>query len=147
MAKAPLLDLTTLIERPAIRIDGATYHLKSVDELSVIESQRFSNWGTQLEEFGKDPDADPDAHEDLVRKIAQAAVADVPAELFAKLATSQMMAIVEVFTSLLLAHRLTVAEALARQVSRSIGARSSQGSSAAMAATPDTGSPSPRLHS
>ncbi|QXN67995.1 hypothetical protein [Microcystis phage Mwe-Yong1] len=150
MASEPLLDLATLIEgRPPIRIDGVTYHLKSPEELSLLESQRFTSWGKKLEALGATASADADAAaalDALVAEVAWAAVADVPREVFDKLSGSQLMSIVEVFTLLLLG-RLRLAGALVEQVAKHrTGVSFSRASSSPMAAPPSDGSqPSQRL--
>lgn len=143
MAK-PILDLSTLIERPIIRVDGADYHLKSPEELTLLESQQFTAWGKEIEALARDGKS-----EDLsavVRIVARDALADVPGEVFGRLSPSQLMAIVEVFTALLLSRRLRLAGAIAT-AARPTGASSSPGSSSPSAATPDGGSPAPRPHS
>jgi hypothetical protein len=139
-----LLDLNTLIDaRPPIRVDGAIYHLKSSEELSLAESQQFTKWGKALEELGKAEDMA--GLEALVVTVAQAILVDMPGEVFAKLSTRQMMDVIEVFTGLLLGRRLRLAGALAGQVTgQSTGGKSSPGSSAPLAATPAGGSTPPQ---
>ncbi len=150
MASEPLLNLATLIEaRPSIRIDGVTYHLKSSEELSLLESQRFTSWGKQLEALGASLDEAAETTLDqLVTTVAWAALADVPREVFDKLSSSQRMSIVEVFTSLLLGRRLRLVGALVEQVAaRRTGASSSRASSSPMAATLGAGSQPSQRHS
>lgn len=149
MATQPLLDLSTLIEgRPSIRIDGATYHLKSSEELSLLESQQFTSWGKELERLAASVDeAAEQALNELVNKVAWAALADVPRPVFDKLSGSQRMSVIEVFTALLLGRRLRLAGALIEQVTpRRTGANSSHGSSSPSAATPADGSAPSQLH-
>src|SRR5690606_10108967 len=102
MATEPILDLSTLIpERPAIRIDGETYHLRSADELTLAESHQFTKWGKELEALAKA--ADNRAPLDtLLDTVVAAVVADVPAEVQQRLSLENKLAIVEVFTVLLL---------------------------------------------
>ena len=151
----PVLDLSTLIpDRPPIRIDGQLYHLRSPDELTLAESHRFSRWGQELERLGKASEtlghigeARGDTRlEDLLRVVARAALADVPEDVAAKLTPHHCLAIVEVFTVLLLGRRMRLAGAIASAV-RSIGQKSSRGSSAPMAGSPDGGSMAPPPHS
>lgn len=142
----PLLDLATLTEtRPPIRIDGVPYHLKSPEELSLLDSQRFTSWGKELETLGAEAATDESkmpALEALVGIVAWAACADVSKAVFDKLSSSQRMAIVEVFTGLLLGRRLRLAGALAMQVTTArTGANSSLASSTSSAAIPAAGSP------
>jgi hypothetical protein len=142
----PILDLSTLIaDRPTIRINGAIYHLFSAEELSLAESHQFSRWGKELEEFGKDSDRLPELQA-LLRVVARAALADVPAEVFGQLSPSHWLSIVEVFTVLLLGLRVRRAGAVA-SAGRSTGRSSSRASSTPMAARPDGGSTPPRPHS
>ena len=56
MAMQPVLDLNTLIERPKIRIDGVPYELFSIDELSILDSQRLAGWGKEIEALAKAED-------------------------------------------------------------------------------------------
>jgi hypothetical protein len=151
MPQTPLLDLTTmLLERQRIRIDGTLYELRSPEELSVLQSARFTRWGGEIERLGQSlggaDHADRDAElTALLRQVAAAALVDVPAAVIERLSGGQAMSIVEVFTTLLLGKRLRLAGALVAQVAdRQTGPSSSPGSSAAMAATPDTGSSAAR---
>lgn len=150
MPQAPLLDLTTtLLERQRIRIDGTLYELRNPEELSVLASAQFTRWGKEIEERGKAlSDADDPDLTALLRKVAGAALVDVPGEVLDRLSGGQLMAIAEVFTTLLLGRRLRLAGALAAQVtSRLTGASLSPGSSAPSGATPDTGSSAARPRS
>ncbi len=146
MARDPLLDLSTLVDsRPPIRIDGVTYHLKSPEELTLLESQQFTSWGQRLEELGQTEDVQQIAAlTALVGVVAWAAMADVPKGVFEKLSPVQRMSVVEVFTGLRLEGRLRLAGAIGMQAIRQIGANSSPGSSAPMAETPAGGSPAPQ---
>lgn len=139
-AAEPILDLSTLIpERPVIRIDGNTYHLRSADELSLAESHQFTRWGKLLQELPKDP-ARADELDALLAEVAGAALADVPAEVRARLKRAHHIAIVEVFTVLLLGHRARQAGAIAGAVDQSTGQRRSRGFSTSSAVTPAGGS-------
>jgi hypothetical protein len=138
MAKAPILDLSTLTEgRPPIRVDGVVYHLKSPDELTLIESHWFTMRGKEIEELAAG--ADLVALEGLVRVVAKAALADMPGDVFERLSATHHMEVAEVFTALLLGRRIRLAGALAG-MSRPIGVTSSRASSAPMAASQDGGS-------
>lgn len=138
-AADPILDLSTLIpDRPLIRIDGATYHLRSPDELTLAESLQFARWGRQIADLSKAPDQEADL-EQLLRSVAAAALADVPDEVKSRLSLPNNLAIVEVFTVLLLGRRAGQAGAIAGTV-QSTGHKPSRGSSTPLAATPDGGS-------
>jgi hypothetical protein len=145
MAKSPLLDLSTLIERPVIRVDGANYQLKSPEELTLLESQQFTTWGAEIEKLAKDGTAVEEL-DMLVSVVARATLTDMPGDVFGRLSPSQRMAIVEVFTALLLSRRLRLAGAIATAARRT-GVNSSPGSSSPSAAIPDGGSPAPQLPS
>jgi hypothetical protein len=140
-AADPILDLSTLIaERPPIRIDGVTYHLKAPDELTLAESHQFTRWGKALEELGMEEGRVADL-EALLRVVAKATLADVPDEVFARMSPAQHQSIVEVFTMLLLARRSRLTGAVVGiAAARSTGRKPFPGSSAPMAATPDGGS-------
>jgi hypothetical protein len=143
----PLLNLDTLIVRPSIAIDGALYELFSPDELSVLASQRFSIWGQRIERLVQSGSDDAETLGDLdnlYATVARAAIVDVPADVFAKLSGAHHMAIVDVFTGLLLRNKLGVGGAMAtamglEMASQSTGAWSSPGSSASSGAIPDGG--------
>lgn len=147
MTRTPILDLSTLVDdRPPIRIDGATYHLKSPEELSLLESQQFTSWGKDLEELGKDSAA-AEALKSLVGIVAWQALADVPGDVFDRLSGTQRMNIVEVFTGLLLDRRLRLAGAISARAIQSIGESSSRASNTPSAETPATGFPASLQHS
>ncbi|SCW61821.1 hypothetical protein SAMN02927924_01700 [Sphingobium faniae] len=109
-----LLDLDTLIVRPAIAIDGSRYEILSPDELSVLDSHRFGVWGRRIEALSQGDNADDaDELEELYEKVSRAVLVDVPEAVFARLTGSQRIAIVDVFTGLLLRSKLGVAGAMA----------------------------------
>jgi len=144
---APILDLSTLIaDRRPIRIDGATYHLRAPDELTLAEQHRFTRWGGEIEALGKDPDRDAELQA-LLPEVSRAALADVPDDVHAKLLPGHHLSIVEVFTVLLLGRRSRLTGAVLSAANPSTGPSSSRGSSTSMAATPDGGSTAPRSSS
>lgn len=145
-AADPILDLSTLIDRPPIRVDGVVYHLKSSDELTLFDSQRFTGWGKELEALGKVPDKVGEL-EALVNIVAWAALCDMPKKVFDKLSPVQRMAIVEVFTGLLLGRRMALAGAIVGRFGQRTGENSSRGSSTRSAATPGGGSAKRRRRS
>lgn len=143
-AEQPILDLSTLIpDRPAIRIDGETYHLRAADELSLAESHQFTLWGKLLEEPATDPEQAAKLDQ-LLAKVADEALADVPPAVRLRLNRTHHIAIVEVFTVLLLGHRARQAGAIASAVDQSTGQRPSRGFSMPLAATPAGGSTPPQ---
>lgn len=120
----PLLNLDTLIVRQSIAIDGARYALFNPDELSVMDSHRFSIWGRRIETLSMVDDVAVGIElDELYDQVASAALVDVPAAVFEKLTGSQKIAIVDVFTGLLLRRKLGVAGAMATAMgNRSTGA-------------------------
>lgn len=116
-----LLDLQTQIARPSINIDGKRYEILAVDELSVLDTQRFGTWQRRLEELQNDSDRSDDDPEieDLVTTISHKVLIGVPDDIFAKLSGIQKIAVVEVFTGLLLRNRMGVAGATARAMGNS----------------------------
>ncbi|PAL20224.1 hypothetical protein [Sphingopyxis sp. GW247-27LB] len=141
MAEKVLLDLNTLIQRPAIDVDGTRYELFSVDELSVLASHRFSVWARRIEAIEAGTDEEEAAElAVLVDKVAQAALVDMPAAVFETLSGAQRREIANVFIALLLRKQLAAVGAITRAMGvQPTGATSSPGSSDITAATPDGG--------
>lgn len=140
----PLLDLDTLVRRPFIAIDGQRYDILSPSEISIIESHRFGLWGKRIEELaGATEQEEQDELSALVNVVARAVGVGVPDEVYAKLTGSHKLAIVDVFTGLLLGNRLGVAGAIAKAAgvpwNPSIGATSFLGFSASTADRPRGG--------
>jgi hypothetical protein len=137
MADEPLLDLNTLIDRPAIAVDGTRYELFAVDELSVLASHRFSVWARRIEAIEAGTDEEESAElAVLIDKVAQAAPVDMPASVFETLSGSQRREIANVFIALLLRKQLAAVGAITRAMGvRPTGETSSPGSSDFTAAT------------
>lgn len=123
--QALLLDLNTLITRPAISIDGTRFELVSPDELSVLASHRLGVRGRRIEQLSQsDDDQDGEELDRLITEVVEEVLCGVPDEVFAKLTGTHRMAIADVFTGLLLRNRLGVAEAMATAMGRNrIGAK------------------------
>ncbi|WP_346915030.1 hypothetical protein [uncultured Roseibium sp.] len=146
MAKQPVLDLNTLIDRPKINIDGKAFDLYSAEELSILDSQWFTVKGQEIEAAaGKD---NQEEVEGLVSEVCRRCLVACPDEVFDRLSGSHKMAIAELFTRLLLQRKTRVAGAIAQMVLESrkktpatpTGASSSPGSSASSAAIRTGGS-------
>ena len=138
----PLLDLVTLIDRPSIDIDGQRYEILSPDELSVIDNRRFALWAQKLDALQKEQETgEPAAElEALVATVARKVLVGVPDALFAKLSGTHRIAVVEVFTALLLRSRMRVAGATGTAMgSPLIGEMFSPGFSDSTAATGGNG--------
>lgn len=143
----PLIDISTVIERPTVAIDGTRYEILSPDELSVLDSHRLAAWGRRYDALvAKDaptPDEDQEMS-DLVISMSKKIMVGVPEEVRAKLTDAMRQAVIEVFSVLPLGRRLgRLAGAVPATASRSIGARPSLGSSASTAGGPDGGSRRP----
>ncbi|MFZ5749102.1 MAG: hypothetical protein ACOY45_15765 [Pseudomonadota bacterium] len=126
----PLLDLDTLVDRPTVEIDGTRYEILSIDELSVLDNRRFSLWAQQLDQLQQGDAIDPEL-ETLVDTIARKVLVGVPDDVFARLTGTNKIAVVEVFTVLLLRGRGRVAGAAAKAMGMAespIGALFSPGS-------------------
>lgn len=115
----PLLTLDTLITRPTVEIDGARYEILSPDELSVLDSRRFGLWAETLDDLqnpkaGAERSAEDCAAEleQLVDTIARKVLVAVPADVFGKLTGQHKIAVVEVFTMLLVRRRMSAAGAM-----------------------------------
>lgn len=146
-AHEPVLNLDTLIRRPCVEIDGRRFDILSPDELSVIDSHRFSVNGRRIEELAGEAGEEAEVElTGLIDLTARKVAVGVPAEVFAKLSGSHKWAIVDVFTGLLLGNRLGVAGAMQKAMGPTIaqltaasgqltGASASPGSSGSMAGT------------
>lgn len=140
MAETPILELSTLIERPTIRIDGTLYELRAPDELSVMDGQYLTHAGKRIDALARTEDADehlPMLLDEVIRRVT----VDLPEEVLGKLKESQKLSICEVFTGLLLRRRMAVAGAVARRLTGSTGEPSSPGSKGPSEGTPPDGSP------
>ena len=138
----PLLDLSTLIERPIILIDGVKFEILSPDEISIIDGHRLGVWGRRINVLAESDEAQAEAElEQLIDKVARKVAVGVPDEVFSRLPGAAKQAIADVFTGLLLQARLGVAGAIAKAAgmlpngtaSSEIGERSFPASSASTA--------------
>lgn len=124
-----ILNLDTLIVRPTIEIDGKRYEILSVEELSVLDSRRFNLWAAKLDTLQRSEEDSPELDE-LVDTIARKVLVGVPEAVLARLSGTHKIAVVEVFTGLLLRNRMSVAGAIQTATgSQLIGALFSLGSS------------------
>lgn len=113
MADKPILELSTLIERPKITIDGTLYDILSPDELSIITFQRFGYWAQRIGEIMGAGEIKPKQEAELSRLIVELTdrvMIDVPQEVRDRLGDSQRMQIAEVFILLPLPHWLIAAK-------------------------------------
>lgn len=140
-AAAPLLDLDTLIIRPAIMIDGRRYEMLSSNEMTIVASHRLGVKGRRIEQLAASEAADDGVELDrLISEVAREVLVDVPDDVFGKLTGAHKMSVVDVFTGLLLRNKLGVAGAMATAMGvPQIGERLSLASSGSSAATPAGG--------
>lgn len=153
MTARPILDIDTLIERPAIAIDGRRFELLSPAELSLRQSHQFGIWARRMEALQASEEIEvSDELGEIIDNITELVVVDLLDEVLAKLKDEQKLAIAQVFTGLLLRSRMGVAEATAMamvahpgpaktlQTGDQTGGKSSPGSSAFSAVRRWTGS-------
>lgn len=140
----PILDLSTVVERPTILIDESIYDILSPDALSALDHQRFAAWGRRIDALTAKDELTAQEEEDLAAKLAALSdriMVGVPEDVRAKLSDAQRKAVIEVFSLLPLGRRLKrLAGALPAKPGPSTGERSSPGSSASTAAGPNGGS-------
>lgn len=141
-----LLDLNTLIDRPKIAVDGELYEILSPDELTVLDTQRFENWGREIQALGQDEKRETE-FQALIDKVARRIMVGVPDAVAAKLSTSHQLRVIAVFTGLLLGDQVAAAGAALKAMNQSTGAKSSRASSDSSAARPAGGSPKRRRRS
>lgn len=139
MATDQVLDISTLVKRPKIKIDNKLYDILSVEELSVVDNQRFSLWGTELQQLVADK-TKSDELTKLIDDLSKKVLVGVPEKVFAKLSGSHRFSVVEAFTMLLLRRKAMVAGAIAKGMGLATGEASFPGSNASLADTPDGGS-------
>lgn len=147
----PLLDLTSLIERPKILIDGDTHEMASPEELSVIEIQQVASLGRRLDQqLKQDGAAQGKVISDTLNAIIAIVLAPVPEAVRAKLSDPNKLSVIEVFTMLSHARKTQLAGATIPQIVKALmaglagntpatGAKPSPGSSGSTAAIPVAG--------
>jgi hypothetical protein len=148
--RKPVLDLTTLVERPQIAIDGTRYDILSPDEVSIVDLERFAAIGRRAEHLaGLDAATEEDQGEvvKLINDLAARIMIGVPEDVRSALSLANLMRVVEVFIALLPAALTKAAGARNRSTSRSTGAKPSRVSSASTAAALTGGSRKPQSRS
>jgi hypothetical protein len=101
----PLLDLTTLIEQPTIKIDGVQYPILHPDQLGVLDFQRLSIMAGSVSALMKksgDEITDEDVAEltRIIEDLTDRIMVGVPAEKRTGLTESQRLEVAEVFMTL-----------------------------------------------
>ena len=151
---AAVLTLSSVIERPIIKIDDAEYEIVSPEELPLLTVQRLASWGRKLEKLLKASEELNTTQKkqlaDVLNDIVAVIMEPVPDDVRALLSEAQLQSVVEVFTMLSLARKTKLAGAvmlsgaLHPDVMRALkmamdGVSSSPGSNASTAATPKAG--------
>jgi hypothetical protein len=98
-----LLDLTTLIEQPTIRINKVSYEILHPDQLGVLDFQRLATMAGSISALTKKRKiTDEDAVEvsAVIKDLTDRIMRDIPAEVRDGLTESQRLAVAEVFMML-----------------------------------------------
>lgn len=101
-ATRPLLDLTTLLQRETIRIDGIVYDLRNSNELTIFDLARLQRTADRVQQLDglAEPTADELAEYARLLDRAVRIILDAPEAVHAKLRTAQREAIVWTFIGL-----------------------------------------------
>ncbi len=70
MAKQPILDLDTLVERQPVRIDGVVYEMLNPAELSILDLHRFGAAGAELADL-KSIDSTAEISDEQMKLISE----------------------------------------------------------------------------
>ena len=100
---APLIELTTLIEQPTIKINGELYEILHPDQLGVIDFQRLASMGSKVADLLKksEPDdADAAQLNTIIIDLTDRIMPRIPLDVRAKLTESQRLLVAEVFMML-----------------------------------------------
>ena len=148
----PILNLSTLIERPKITIDGTPYEILSPDELTIVNFQRFASWGQRIGEIMSMGEIDGSQEEELshlIVELTDGVMVDVPQEVRDRLGDALRMQIAEVFILLPLPRWLGMARRAGVKTPGKppIGGKRRRGSSASTAGRQGGGSSRPRFPS
>jgi hypothetical protein len=124
-----ILDLSTLTDRPAIRIDGQPYELRNPGELSVMTTRRLQVLWKRMQEMEK-IDA-PTAQDDeeylrVAQDYAGLVVVDLPDAVRLKLNVPHVVAITSAFYGLPQTAPTVGAPPVARPSKNRTGAKSSR---------------------
>ena len=98
-----LLDLTTLIEQPTIKINGELYEILHPDQLGVIDFQRLASMGSKVADLLKksEPDDDDAAQlNTIIVDLTDRIMPRIPLDVRAQLTESQRLLVAEVFMTL-----------------------------------------------
>lgn len=140
-----ILELSTLIDRPIIVIDGERYEIRSPEELSVLDHHRLTKQGKALDVLMAGEDLSIPQHrelESLLASISDFIMVGVPEDVRLKLTDTQRMDVAEVFIALPLRKHLANLSAMLEKMGEgeSTGEKSPHGFNDSTAATPTGGS-------
>lgn len=127
--RTPVLDLSTVVQRPTIKIDGKTYELRTAEELPWLLYRGYAGTFQQAGALLANPnrtDQEDSALEKLLVPLVQAIV-DAPKAVLKRLSNDQRWAVLTVFSQLLLAEKTRRRPAGAK-TARSARPRASQSS-------------------
>lgn len=101
-ATKPLLDLSTLIQRETIRIDGIVYDLRNSGELTIFDLAHLERTSERVHQLDQLAEPSTDERDEYGRLLAKAVplILDAPPEVHAKLSTAQREAILWTFIGL-----------------------------------------------
>jgi len=139
MATSPVLDLTTLLHRETVRIDGVRYDLKNDKELSIFDLARLERTAARIQAIDGAEATSPEQRADYDRllEVAVRLVLVAPDAVHAALKTAHREAILWTFIRLsrpsLAPTRETRTETPTRPIAKT-ASRSARGSRASTAA-------------
>lgn len=112
---APLLDIETLIIRPAIMIDGERHEIIAPDELPLDQSHLMAAKGRRMQQLQSTDSMNRDQRAELeaiVELLSDVIMDPIPKAVRAKLQPAQRLQVIEAFTALLLKRRMASAAAM-----------------------------------
>lgn len=112
---AALLDIETVIVRPAIMIDGERHEIISPDELPLDKSHLLAAKGRRMQQLQTGETLNRDQRgelEAIVEQISDIVMEPIPASVRTKLSPAHRLQVIEAFTALLLKRRLASAAAM-----------------------------------
>jgi hypothetical protein len=152
---APLLDLETVIVRPAIMIDGERHEIINPVELPLETSHLMASKGRRMQQLQSGDGMNRDQRAELeaiVRQLSDIVMEPIAPAVRKKLTDAQRLQVIEAFTTLLLKRRLASAAAMVpgqqlieaamaalKQSGQSTGESSSPGSSGSSEEAPKAG--------
>lgn len=131
----PVLDLSTVVTRPKIRIDGKLYELRSADEMPWLEFRRHAGLFREASLLMGRMEQNPTKVEvarlrTLLPGLVSLLVLNLPRAVLARLRMEQQLQIVATFSDLLLAKNPRLAARIKANADRSstrTGSRSARG--------------------